>query len=80
MDELHGELPGLDHVPASQVTSLVESSRRCSSSIQAHQAQGHPGGVDGGLEGPQHIGQGPDVVLVAVGEEMPRILSLCLMR
>ena len=39
--------------------------------LQPHQAQGHPGGVNGGVEGPQDIGQRPNVVLVTMGEEDP---------
>ena len=69
MDELHGELPGLDHVPGLAGDQFGGIQQAVFLQLQAHQAQGHPGGVDGGLEGPQHIGQGPDVVLVAVGEE-----------
>ena len=46
--------------------------------LQLDEPRRHAGGVDGGVQGPQHIGQGPDVVLVAVGDEDTPDLALVL--
>ena len=78
MDELHRELPRLDHVPGLAGDQLGGVQQLVLLQFQADQPQGHPGGVDGGLEGPQHIGQRPDVVLVPVGEKNAPDLVLVL--
>ena len=78
VDELHGKLPRLDHVPGLAGDQLGGVQQLVLLQFQAHQPQGHPGGVDRGLEGPQHIGQRPDVVLVPVGEKNAPDLVLVL--
>ena len=69
MDELHGELPRLDDIPGLAGDQLGAVQELVLLQLQPHQAQGHPGGVNGGVEGPQDIGQRPNMVLVAMGEE-----------
>ena len=69
MDELHGELPRLHDVPRLAGDQLGHVQELVLLQLQPHQAQGHAGGVDGGVEGPQDIGQRPNVVLVTMGEE-----------
>ena len=69
MNKFHGEFPGLHDVPGLAGDELGAVEQLVLLQLQAHQPQGHPGGIDGGLEGPQDVGQGADVVLVPVGEE-----------
>ena len=78
MDELHGELACLDHVAGLAGDQLGDVQELVLLQLQLHQAQGHGGGVDGGVEGPQDIGQGANVVLVAVGQENAPDLILVL--
>ena len=37
--------------------------------LQLDEARRHPGGIDGGVHIPHEVGDGPDVVLMAVGDE-----------
>ena len=78
VDELHGELARLDDVPCLAGDQLSGIQELVLLQLQAHQAQGHPGRVDGGVEGPQHVGQGANVVLMPVGEKDPPDLVLVL--
>ena len=78
VDELHGELARLDDVPCLAGDQLGGIQELVLLQLQAHQAQGHPGRVDGGVEGPQHVGQGANVVLMPVGEKDPPDLVLVL--
>ena len=69
VNKFHGEFPGLHDVPRLAGDELGAVEQLVLLQLQAHQPQGHPGGIDGGLEGAQDVGQGADVVLVPVGEE-----------
>ena len=78
VDELHRELARLDHVPRLAGDQLGLVQQAVLLQLQLDQARAHAGGVDGGVDGPQHIGDGPDVVLVAVGDEDAPDLALVL--
>ena len=78
MDELHAELARLHHVPGLAGDELGLGQQAVLLQLQADQAHAHAGGIDGGVDGPQHIGQGPDVVLVSVGDEDAPDLALVL--
>ena len=55
--------------PASTVMSLVVCSRPCSCSFSLISPAVKPGAVDGHVDLLQHVGDGADVILVAVGDE-----------
>ena len=78
MDELHAELARLHHVPGLAGDELGLGQQAVLLQLQADQAHAHAGGIDGGVDGAQHIGQGPDVVLVSVGDEDAPDLALVL--
>ncbi len=78
MDELHGELARLDHVPRLAGDHLGLGHQVVLLQLQLDQTSAHAGGVNGGVDGPQHIGDGSDVVLVAVGDEDAPDLALVL--
>ena len=46
--------------------------------LQLDQPRAHPGGIDGRIHRTQHIGDGPDVVLMSVGDEDAPDLALVL--
>ena len=76
VDELNGELARLDHVPRLAGDHLGLGHQVVLLQLQLDQARAHAGGVNGGVDGPQHIGDGSDVVLVAVGDEDAPDLAL----
>ena len=78
VDELHGELARLDHIPRFAGDHLGLGHQVVLLQLQLDQARAHAGGVNGGVDGPQHIGDGSDVVLVAVGDEDAPDLALVL--
>ena len=78
MDELNGELARLDHVPRLAGDHLGLGHQVVLLQLQLDQARAHAGGVNGGVDGPQHIGDGSDVVLVAVGDKDAPDLALVL--
>ena len=69
VDELHAELARLDHLARLAGDELGLVQQAVLLQLQLHQPRGHAGGVDGGVDVPQQIGDGADVVLVPVGEE-----------
>ena len=78
MDELYAEPSCLDHVPRLTGDELGAVQQAVFLQLQLDESGGHAGGVDGGVDRPQHIGQRPDVVLVAVGDENAPDLVLVL--
>ena len=78
MDELHGELACPDHIPGLAGLDVGLAEQPVLLQLQLHQPGGHTGGVDGGVDVPEHIGQRADVVLVAVGQENAPDLVLVL--
>ena len=78
MDKLHLEHAGPDHVSRLAGVDLGGGEQVVLRQLELHQAGGHPGGVDGCVDVPQHIGEGADVILVAVGEEDAPNLGLIL--
>ena len=69
VDELHGEFARLDHLAGLAGDELGLVQEPVLLQLELHQARGHAGGVDGGVDAPQQVGDGADVVLMAVGEE-----------
>ena len=69
MNELHAELAGLDHLARLAGDELGLVGEVVFLQLQAHQSRRHAGGVDGHVDAAQQVGDGPDVVLVAVGEK-----------
>ena len=69
MDKLHTELSSLYHLTGLTGDELGLVQQAVLLQLQLHQPRRHAGGVDGGVDAPQEIGDGADVVLVAVGEE-----------
>ena len=69
MDELHGKTPRLDHLARLAGDELGAVQQAVLLQLQLDEPRRHAGGIDGGVDGTQHIGQRPDVVLVAVGDE-----------
>ena len=78
MDELDGELARLDHVPRLAGDHLGLGHQVVLLQLQLDQPRAHAGGVNRGVDGPQYIGDGSDVVLVAVGDEDAPDLALVL--
>jgi len=76
MDEFHGEFAGLDHVARLAGDDLGLVQQPVLLQLQADQAGAHPGGIDGGVQGAEDIGQRADMVLVSVGDENPPDLVL----
>ena len=69
VDELHRELARLHHLAGLAGDELGLVQEPVLLQLQLHQTGGHAGGVDGGVDAAQQVGDGADVVLVAVGEE-----------
>ena len=69
VDELHREPPRLHHLARLAGDQLGPVQQAVLLQLQLDKAGGHAGGIDRGVDGPQDIGQGPDVVLVTVGDE-----------
>ena len=69
VDELHGEFARLDHISRLAGDELGLAQQAVLLQLQLDEPRAHAGGVDGGVHRAQHIGQGPDVVLVSVGDE-----------
>ena len=69
VDELHRELARLHHLAGLAGNELGLVQEPVLLQLQLYQAGGHTGGVDGGVDAAQQVGDGADVVLVAVGEE-----------
>ena len=67
--EEHGLLKSTKIMPLSTVTILVDFKSPCSSSFRRMQARGQAGAVDGHIDLLEDVGDGPDMVLVAVGDE-----------
>ena len=69
MDKLHAEPPRLDQISRLTGNELGLAQQAVLLQLQFDEPSGHAGSVDGGVHRPQDIGQGPNVVLVAVGDE-----------
>ena len=69
MDELHLELAGLDGVAGLHGGDLCLLHQAVLFQLQRDQARRQAGAEDGHVDLAQHIGDGADVVLVAVGDE-----------
>ena len=78
VDELHLKVAGLDGLPGLMGDELALVQNLVLLQFQLHQAQRQAGTVDGGFDLLEHIGQGADVVLVAVGQENAADLVLVL--
>ncbi len=80
VDELHGELARLYRLAGLTGNHLRFVQQMGLFQLEPYEPRRHPGGVDGGVNVPEHIGQRADVVLVHVGRKMPRSRSWFLMR
>ena len=69
VDKFYAEPARLNHVSRLAGDELGAVQQAVLLQLQLDEPGGHAGGVDGGIDRPQHIGQGADVVLVAVGNE-----------
>ena len=69
VDELHVELAHPDHLPSLHGDKLGGLEQAVLLQLQLDEAGGEPGAVDGHVHLLEDIGDGPDVVLVAVGDE-----------
>ena len=69
MDKFHAEAADLDHIAGLVGDELGFFRQSVLLQLELDEAQGQGGGVDGGIYGLQHIGQGADMVLMAVGDE-----------
>ena len=69
MDEFHAEFARLDHVARLTGDELGLVQQAVLLQLQLDETGGHPGGVDRGVDGPEDVGQGADVVLMSVGDE-----------
>ena len=69
MNELHAELAGLDRHAAFDRDDLGGLQKPVLLELQANEARGEAGAVDGHIDLLEDVGDGPDVVLVAVGDE-----------
>ena len=69
VDEFHAEAAGLHHVAGLMGDQLGLVQEAVFLQLQLNEPQGQGRGVDGGIDGLQHIGQGADVILVSVGDK-----------
>ena len=69
MDELHGELPRPDGLARLHGDELGALDQAVLLQLQLDEARGKPGAVDGHVYLLEDIGNGPHMVLVAVGDE-----------
>ena len=75
MDELHSEAPGLDHIAGLVGDELDLVGQLVLLQLQLDEAVGHGGAMDGAVDLPHGVGNGTNVVLVAVGDkEAPQLL------
>ena len=78
MDEFHGEAAGLDHVAGLVGDELDRLVQAVLLQLQFDEAVGHGGAMDGTVYLLHTIGDGADVVLVAVGDKHTPQLFLIL--
>ena len=77
MDKLHGEAPGLHHISRLVGHQLHLVRQPMLLQLQPDKTVGHGGGVDGTTHLLHAVGDGADVVLVAVGDEhTPQLLGV----
>ena len=69
MDELHREFARLHRLSRLAGDELGLVQQTVFLQLQLDEAGAHAGGVNGGVDRPQDIGQSADVVLVAMGDE-----------
>ena len=69
VDELHRELARPDGLTRLAGHQLHLVHQAVLLQLQADQSRGHSGGIDGGVDVPHEIGDAPDMVLVAMGDE-----------
>ena len=69
MDEFHTEASGLHHVAGLVGDELDLVRQPVFLQLQLNQTVGHSGAMDGTVNFPHGVGNGTDVVLVAVGDE-----------
>ena len=69
VDELHVELAHPDHLPGLHGDELGLLEQAVLLQLQLDEARGQPGAVHRHIHLAQHIGDGPDVVLVSVGDD-----------
>ena len=69
VDELHAEPARLDRLPRLAGDELHLVAQPVLVQLQLNEAGRHPGGVDGGVHVPHEVGDGPDVILMAMGDE-----------
>ena len=69
VDKLHREAARPDHVPRLAGVNVRGGPQSVLLQLQLHQPGGHAGAVNGCGDIPQHVGQGTDVVLMAMGQE-----------
>ena len=78
MDEFHAEASGLDHVTGLVGDQLYGIRQMVLLQLQLDQTIGHGGTVDGAVYLLHAVGDGADVVLMAVGDEhTPQFLLVC---
>ena len=78
MDKLHRELACLDHISCLTGNHLGLRYQTVLLQLQLDQPGTHPGGIDGRIDRTQHIGDGPNVVFVPVGDKDAPDLALVL--
>ena len=69
MDKFNGEAARLDHIAGFVGNQLDFVSQSMLFQFQLNQTDGHSGSVNGTIDLPHHIGNGADVILVAVGNK-----------
>ena len=80
MDELHGELARPNALACLHSDELGGLHQLVLLQLQLDETGGEAGAVDGHVDLLENVGDGADVVLVAVGDEQARIRDLFLMR
>ena len=68
LDELHAEVAQVDGLPELHHFPLRPSGQLMLLQLVLDDAHGEPGGIDGHIDFPEHIGKRPDMVLMAVGD------------
>ena len=69
MDELHGEPARFYGLPRLAGDELHLVGKAVLIQLELDEAGGHPCGIDGGVDIPHEVGDGTDVVLVAMGDK-----------